>query len=155
MWSKNMLFCFICKSNRILIVRLRSVQKRFRRRALFQISTFCAYTSHGRIFLYPIRRVLTQHLCIQSGWFVLYDIIQGTEEWKGAGTKFIQEVGTFCCIHFNIDAHLTPTTCATSGNNYTRVWLDLPAPSELCQLFCVFVAEVAVTLTQRLRGNDA
>ncbi len=43
--------------------------------------------------------------CIQPGWGDFYDIIQGTEEWKGAGTKFIQEVGTFWCIHFNIDAH--------------------------------------------------
>lgn len=44
--------------------------------------------------------------CIQSGrGGALYDIIQGTEEWKGAETRFIQEVGTFWCIHFNIGAH--------------------------------------------------
>lgn len=78
--------------------------------ALFQGSISCAHTSYWHLFLYHIGD--SSHTTCgasaqspQSGWGVLYDIIQGTEEWKGAETKFIQEVGTFWCIHFNIDAH--------------------------------------------------
>lgn len=75
---------------------------------------------------------------------------------KGGG-RFIQEVGTFWCIHCNTEPHrhLTPLTCTASGNNYTRVWLDLPAPSWTLPTFFFMrlLQGAVVTLTQWLWGE--
>ena len=86
----------------------------------------CSCTSYLHTLHYPIgvsssTAYGADTQCIESGWGVLYDIIQGTEEWKGAETKFIQEVGTFWCIHFNIVAHTqTPHT-----GDLCHIWKQL------------------------------
>lgn len=81
------------------------------------LSAYISASTHKRCLTHNFwgrRRIL-------SGWGTPRDTIQDTEEWKGAGTKFIQEVGTFWCVRFKVDAHAqTPHT-----DDLCHIWKQL------------------------------